>query len=115
MQGVLLAESAILVTFESVGSIFAVFESVVVALFAFRASQHYLDSVSFLRCHNLSPVCVAKVILRTQKITPLIEVQDYDNIPKGICQTKKSNYAKKVNSAMPLCADKRALPHAGEK
>ena len=57
VNGVLFAESAILVAFQSVGCGFAVFVSVVVALFAFGASKYNLNSVTFFRSHSKISCC----------------------------------------------------------
>lgn len=85
----LLAESAILVHFQSVGGIFAVFIGIVVTLFAFRASQHYLYSVTFFRCHKIflpSGAHPPDAEICTQKITPLTEVLSYDTTVYPACQ-----------------------------
>ena len=85
MSRVLFAESAIFIEFESVGSRLSVFIRVVITLFAFGASKHYLDSVSFLRCHIRRLLFVGTKyalfgVFRTQKITPHTRVLNYDNI-----------------------------------
>ena len=53
MQGVLFAKSAILLKLHSVGVLLFVFGKVVIALFAFGASQNNLNSCSFLSHSSL--------------------------------------------------------------
>ena len=55
MNGVLLAESAVLVEFKSVRMILFVLGSVVIALFAFGASKSYLYVCFFFAGHITIP------------------------------------------------------------
>ena len=55
MNGVLLAESAVLVEFKSVRMILFVLGSVVIALFAFGASKGYFNVIFFFAGHITIP------------------------------------------------------------
>ena len=53
MAGVLLAEAAILVHFETIGIVLLILHGVVVALLALRACKAHLNAL--IRCHGLTP------------------------------------------------------------
>ena len=53
VAGVLLAEAAILVHFETIGIVLLVLHGVVIALLALRAGQAHLNAL--IRCHGLTP------------------------------------------------------------
>jgi hypothetical protein len=53
MNGMLLAEAAILAHFETIGVVFLVLDGIIIALLAFGAGQYNLNTL--IRCHVLTP------------------------------------------------------------